>query len=102
MTIDSIAEVGIDEKRQLFVRPSTARFLYIYREALDIHWEAKRGYLYATEPRDWSYLECFQHIIGAAAVQDCDLRLATSTTWSNIPAELSAEIQQWFCSRGAA
>ena len=56
MTIDTIAEVGIDEKRQLFVRPSTARFPYIYREALDIHWEPKHCYLFATEPRDWSYL----------------------------------------------
>jgi hypothetical protein len=102
MTTDSIAEIGIDEKRQLFARPSTARFPYIYREALDIHWEPKGDYLYATEPSDWNYLECFQHIIGAAAVQRYDLHLAPSTAWSNVPAELSAQIRQWFYSRNAA
>ena len=102
MTIDSIAEVGIDEKRQLFARPSTAKFPYIYREAVDIHWEPKRAYLHATEPRDWSYLQCFQAIVGAAALQGYDLRLVPSTAWSRIPAELRSEIEQWFYSRGAA
>ena len=101
MTTDFIAEVGIDEKRQLFARPSTATFPYIYREAVDIHWEPKRRYLHATKPRDWSYLECFQHIIGAAALQSCDLRLAPSTVWSSIPADLRTQIEQWFYSRGA-
>ena len=99
MTIDSIAEVGIDEKRQLFARPSTAAFPYIYREAVDIHWEPNRAYLHATEPRDWTYLQCFQAIIGAAALQGYDLQLTTSTAWTNVPEDLRLEIGHWFATR---
>ena len=100
MTTDSIAEVGIDEQQRIYVRPSTATFPYIYREAVDVHWEAKRHYLHSTQPREWTYLQWFQHIIGAAALQSYDLRLTSATTWSDVPAQLRTEIQQWFSSRG--
>ena len=99
MTTDSIAEVGIDEQQRLYVRPSTATFPYIYREAVDVHWEPKRHYLHSPVPRDWTYLQWFQHIIGAAALQSYDLRLTPSTVWSSTPAQLSTEIQQWYSSR---
>ena len=99
MNADFITEVGIDEQERLYVRPSIATFPYIYREAVEVHWEPVRHHLHSPKPREWTYLQWFQHIIGAAALQSYDLRLTPSTTWTNIPSELSAEMQRWCSSR---
>jgi hypothetical protein len=98
MTTDSIAEVGIDEQERLYVRPSTATFPYIYREAVEVHWDPNRHYVHSPKPREWTYLQWFQHIIDAAALQSCELRLTPSTIWINIAPELSVEMQRWFSS----
>jgi hypothetical protein len=97
MTTDAIAEVGIDEHERLFVRPSTATFPLIYREAVEIHWEPTRRYLYSPKPREWSYLQWFQHIIDTASI----LYVTSSTIWTNIPDDLSSEMQHWISSRTA-
>jgi len=99
METDSIAEVGIDEQERLYIHPSVAIFPYIYREAVEVHWEPTRRCLYSPKPREWTYLMWFQHIIGAAALQSCELRLTSSTVWINIPPDLQAEIQLWFSSQ---
>ena len=96
MNTDSIAEVGIDEQERLYVRPDTATFPYIYREAVEVHWEPSLHRLHYPKPRGWTYLLWFQHIIGAAELQSYDLRLTPSTAWRNMPSELIAEIQHWF------
>src|SRR4051812_45591496 len=95
MTTDSIAEVGIDEQERLYIRPDTATFPFIYREAVEVHWEPNRHHLHSPKPREWTYLQCFQHIISAAALQSYELRITPSTAWNNSPAELSAEIRRW-------
>jgi hypothetical protein len=99
LEIDSIAEVGIDEQERIYVRPSVATFPFIYREAIEVHWEPVRHYLYSPKPREWTYLKWFQHVIHAAALQSSDLRLTPSTVWTNVPEELRAEIQGWFSSQ---
>ena len=99
MTTDSIAEVGIDEQERLYIRPSTATFPYIYREAVEVHWEPNRHHLHSPKPREWTYMQWFQHIIGAAALQSFDLRITDSTVWTNIPDSLRAEMQTWFFSQ---
>jgi hypothetical protein len=99
MTIDTIAEVGIDSETQLYLRPTSKRFPYIYREAVDVHWNPKLLHLHSLQPRDWTYLQWFQHIIGAAALQSVDLRLTDSTVWTSIPDGLRAEMQTWFFSK---
>ncbi len=96
MTIDSIAEVGIDELDRLYIRPNTAKFPFIYREAVEVHWDDTRQCLYSPKPRDWSYLEWFQHLLDAAALQSTILRLTPKTLWSNISVELKDEMQLWF------
>jgi hypothetical protein len=99
MQRDCIAEVGIDGERRLFVRPGKAKFPHIYREAMDVHWDASRGVLHSPAPRDWSYIRWFQQIIAAAAEQSYDLRLAHSTLWSNVSSDIRAEIEQLNASR---
>ena len=49
---DSIAEIGIDEQERIYVRPSRATFPYIYREAVEIHWEPVRRNLHSPKPRE--------------------------------------------------
>ena len=101
MEADSIAEIGIDESQRLFVTPASATFPYIYREAMEVHWDAVRRRLHSPKPREWDYLRWFQQIIAAAAEQSCNLQLASSTAWSNISAELKDEIERWSGSRAA-
>lgn len=95
MTTDSIAEVGIDDQERLFVRPSTAQLPFIYREAVEVHWDSTRQCLYSPKPREWSYLQWFQHILSAAELQSLQLQLTPTTLWSNIADELKEEIQRW-------
>lgn len=99
MTADFIAEIGIDDQERLFVRPSTAQFPFIYREAVEVHWDSTRKCLYSPKPREWSYLQWFQHILSAAALQSFQLQLTPRTVWSNIEDELKEEIQRWFSTK---
>jgi hypothetical protein len=94
MNIDAIVEVGIDEQERLYVRPGTATFPFIYREAVGVNWEPNRHHLHSPKPHDWTYLQWFQNILSAAALQSWDLQLTPSTQWRNIPAELIAEMQR--------
>jgi hypothetical protein len=42
MRTDAIAAIGIDEDGSLWVKPATATFPFIYREAMDVKWDAER------------------------------------------------------------
>jgi len=99
MTTDSIAEIGIDEQERLYLRPATATFPYIYREALDVHWEPSRNHLHSPKPREWTYFQWFQHIIDTAALVSFDLHISAATKWTNIPDELRLLMQSWDSSR---
>lgn len=52
MRTDTIVAVGIDEDGSLWVRPATATFPYIYREAMGVHWDAGRRRLFSPKPRE--------------------------------------------------
>ena len=95
MEADTTAEVGIDEDMRLFVRPTVASFPYIYREAMEVHWDASRRRLHFPQPREWTYLRWSQQIVAAAAEQSRVLQLVPSTEWTNVPTELRAEIERW-------
>jgi len=97
MPKDSIAEIGIDDQERLYIRPSTATFPLIYREGVEVHWDATRRYLHSPKPREWSYLQWFQHIIDTAAI----LYLTPSTVWTNITEELKSEMQHWLATRAS-
>jgi hypothetical protein len=87
MEHDAIAEVGIDDQQRLYVLPGKQSFPYIYREAMEVHWDQERGYLYApAPPRSELKPEAwwFQQILAAAHAQGCELRLTASTRWHNV------------------
>lgn len=95
MERDSISEIGIDGKGRLYVMPETKTFPYIYREAMEIHWDEIENYLCAP-PSPRADLESpiwwFQRIIAAAREQACELCLSPKTKWHNIPVGVEEEI----------
>ena len=93
MNQDSIAEVGIDEDGQLYVRPSVTSFEYIYRTATEVNWDASKRRLSGPKPREWTYVDWFKQIVMAAADEyGTALKLTSDTEWSNVPAPLQAQI----------
>lgn len=88
MRTDAIEAVGIDESGSLWVKPATATFPYIYREAMQVHWDAERLRLYSPNPREWSYVEWFKRIRDAAREHGVELALEKTTSWSGIDPEL--------------
>lgn len=93
MTQDQIAEVRIDEDGRLCVVPTSASFPYIYREAMEVHWDDNSRFLYSPKPREWSYVRWFQQILAAAREQSSLLRLTSTTKWSGVPESIRAEIE---------
>lgn len=93
MTHDQIAEVRIDEEGRLCVVPASDSFPYIYREAMEVHWDNNGRFLYSPKPREWSYVRWFQQILAAAREQSSVLRLTSTTKWSRVPESLRAEME---------
>jgi hypothetical protein len=94
MSEDSIAEVGIDDEGQLYVRPSSMSFEHIWRAAMEVHWDPSRRRLFGPKPRRWTYVDWFNQIVAAAADEyGTRLRLTSETAWSNVPDPLRAEIR---------
>lgn len=93
---DAILEVGIDEANQLYLHPSRGEFPYIYREAMDVHWDTVRKHLYMHAPREWTYEMCLNQILDAAQEQSSILQLAEGTIWKNISPSLKSELLELF------
>ena len=93
--MDSIAKVMIDEQERLLIFPTSHSYPMIYREAVEVHWDANGKYLYSPKPRDWTHLDWFKHIVATAG----DLRLSSSTKWQNIPEDLRKNAEQWMKQR---
>jgi hypothetical protein len=88
MRTDAIEAVGIDEGGSLWVKPATATFPYIYREAMEVHWDAERLCIYSPKPREWSYARWFKQIKDAAREQGVELALDQTTSYSRIEPSL--------------
>lgn len=84
MRTDPIEAVGIDEGGSLWVKPAAATFPLIYREAMEVHWDAERRRLYSPKPREWSYAAWFKQITDAAREQGVELQLGPATTWTGV------------------
>ena len=94
MARDLIAEIAIDDAGQLHVVPSSHSFPSVYREAMDVHWDAERRSLHSPPPRQWSYQRWFGQILTAARAQGCELQAGPDTRWVNIEPGLHAELLQ--------
>jgi len=92
MERDQIIEVGINKNECLYVKPQKLKFPYMYREAVEVNWDADNNYLFSPKPRKWSYPDWFVHIVSAASLQSCALYLTKETQWVNITEELKSEI----------
>ncbi len=104
MDRDAIAVVGIDEQGRLYVMPLTVTFPYVYREAMEVHWDDDGHYLYAPPPPRSQLAPAvwwFRQIIAAARAQDCELHMAPETRWHNIPYQLMEEITSVLSERHA-
>jgi hypothetical protein len=89
---DAIAEIGIDTEQRLYVKPTEATFPYIYRESMEVHWDAERVYLRGPPPRKWSYFIWFQQILKAVNEQGCQLYIKSDTAWVNVPSDVREAI----------
>ena len=92
MELDIIAELEIGEDGRLHVVPSTHAFPYIYREAMQVHWDSARRSLYSPCPREWSYARWFKQILAAAREQGCKLQVTGTTKWINVDSSVKAAI----------
>lgn len=104
MEHDRIAEVGIDEAGRLYVATSLHGFPFMDREAIEVGWDARGGVLYSPTPREWrelgdfsewTYPDCFRHIVSAVELQGRALHVSEATRWSNVPAEVREELCEW-------
>ncbi len=89
-----IKEVKIDDEGRLRIYPETERFTLIYRTATEAHWDDEGLFLYSPNPREWSYLDWFEHIIRIARDETyCKLILTENTQWVNIPIDIKKQIR---------
>jgi hypothetical protein len=90
-----VADISIDEDGRLRIRPRQAEdiFQYVYRAAAEIQWDGDQACFATPKPREWSYLQWFQHArIAIRSELGRDFELDARTTWANIPDVLRAEI----------
>lgn len=101
MKTDYIAEIGIDEQKRLYLRPSSTAFPSVCRLCAEVYWEPTSHHIHCRKRREWTYMECFQHIMHCAMLQSYELQITPHTVWTNVPANLSAEMKCWCDSRTA-
>ncbi len=96
MSSDGIAEVGIDARGRLYVTPESQAFPYIYREAMEVHWDAQCGYLHGPPPPRAELASpawWFRQILAAAKAQGCQLQLGPQTRWRNLSTDTRKQIE---------
>lgn len=90
-----VADISIDEDRRLLIRPRRAEdiFQYVYRAPAEIQWDGDQACFATPKPREWTYLQWFQHArVAIHSELGRDFELNGRTTWANIPDVLRAEI----------
>ena len=84
------------ESNKLLVFPEKEIFPYIYRSAMEVHWDEKKNCLYAPDRKEWSYVSWFQQIINAAKDEyRIELIINEETIWKNISEELHLQIMHY-------
>lgn len=96
MVKDEVAVIAIDDQGRLCVTPLSVTFPYIYREAMDVGWDAVGRFLFSPIPKEWSYGRWFQQIISATKEQGCELVLSEATVWISVPDLVRKEIAASF------
>jgi Integron Cassette Protein Hfx_Cass5 len=98
---DEIALIEIDAMGRLCVSPESASYPYIYRAAMEVHWDAHGKYLYSPVPREWSYARWLRQFRDALKDEyGATLAVTPRTRWRNIDEKLKSELIEAF--EGAA
>lgn len=84
MTTEKIKEIRIDDSGRLCIFPENATFSQIFRLANGVNWDNGQRFLYSSPPREWSYVQWYNHIINVAAECGYDLVLTDETIWTKI------------------
>lgn len=92
MRQDTIARIEIAPDSRLHVVPSSESFPYIWREAMEVHWDESRCSLYAPPPRTWSQARWLRQILDAAQAQGCELLITAGTDWIGVEPATEAEL----------
>lgn len=92
MEQDAIAAIEIDHTGRLHVVPASRSCPYIYREAMDVHWDSQRRSFHSPELRSWPYSRWFQQILAAAREQGVNLKLSGDTRWLNVEPGIKDEL----------
>jgi len=96
MKQELIKEIRIDSAGRLCVKPVSEQFPYIYRTAMEVHWDESQNFLYSPKPREFSYGKWFVQIINAVRSEyGYNLCLSGETEWINVSAEIKEEIKNW-------
>ncbi|MDB5802471.1 MAG: hypothetical protein JWL63_3410 [Rhodocyclales bacterium] len=95
MKYENIALVRIDAENRLCIAPEAMNFQYIYRAAMDVHWDAEGKFLHAPVPRKWSHLQWFKQIINAVKDEyNCQLSVTEKTIWENVTGTAKEEMRR--------
>ncbi|WP_374950470.1 hypothetical protein [Mucilaginibacter sp.] len=90
---DNIKEIRIDKLERLCVMPDEQNFSFIWRSAMEVHWDEKGKFLYSPKPREWSYFDWYRQILDATKDEyGCCLVLTNETSWIDIPIALKEQI----------
>ena len=92
MRQDSISQVEIDKMSRLHIVPASETFPYIWREAMEVHWDDERQSLYGPQPREWSQTRWLRQILDAARAQGCELRITEATRWVGVDSSIKADL----------
>jgi len=93
---DTITDIMIDNAGKLCMKPESEQFTLIYRSATEVHWDNEKKRLYSPEPREWTYLMWYQHIVTVIQTEyRCDLRITSETNWFFVSDHLKNDIIDW-------
>ena len=84
MRDDDVARIEIDAAGRLLVAPASETFPYMWREAMEVHWDDARAALYAPPPRKWSRARWLRQVLDAARAQGVVLRVTGRTEWVGV------------------
>jgi len=96
MKYENIIEIGINKDDQLYVKPEVSTFPMIYREAVEVSWDADLKILFSPKPREWSYYKWIAHIIETSTTCDTTLVISQNTLWTNVPVVLKDQILSYY------
>jgi len=95
MRFDEIIEIGIDDLERLYVKPKKEKFTLIYRTATEVHWDNEKQFLYSPRPKDWTYLDWYEHILKVVRKEgNCELLINEHTIFNNISNHLKIAIKE--------